>query len=101
MELEKNESALGSYPKFRSSHLEILMLCNMEVLRSGEKHRCCSEIRCLFSAGPKVDPCGTSRDEGWGSKFCALNIIWNDAVRASDTVNLRGSRTVPAPLGAD
>lgn len=57
-----------------------------------------SWTHCLFSAGPKVGLCNTSVDEGLD--FHALDFIWN-AIISSDTVHLRGNRTIPGLLGTD
>ena len=92
MESEKNESALGNCPKLQSFHLEILLLCSVEVSKTGESKDVGIGPPASFLLVPRWGLYISSMGEGCGSKFHALNIIWN-TMMSSGTVNLRRSRT--------
>lgn len=55
MALEKIESAQGSHPKLQSSHLEYYLICNTEILKSGESR----DVAPGPSATPLLNPRGS------------------------------------------
>ena len=55
MELEKIESAQPSHPKLQSFPLEYYLICNIEILKSGDR----SDVAPGPSATPLLNPRGS------------------------------------------
>jgi hypothetical protein len=74
MELEKNGSAFGNWLIPQSSHVEMLLFYNMEVLKSEDSKKSGSRPQ-PFPASPHIGLCATITVEGWGSKIYPLTML--------------------------